>query len=745
MKMVLNLRSLALGGMALYACCTLNAQIAFGGKAWGLGNGADLLPPAASVVLPEVDRNALLLEDEQRLASGVKGPYRFGFNHATDIGTAQHGTWTVLRNGDRLWRVGIRCPGAYSVNFVFDRYRIPEEARVFVYNEMGHQLGAFTAASNGHRLSMGVTQLPGDRITIEYHEPAAYSGQGELHIDQVTHAYRDIFSLAKDLGESGDCNINVICPEGDDWRDQIRAVGIITTGGSGFCTGTLVNTCAEDGTPYFLTADHCLDEDVENWVFRFNWDSPVCDPTENGPIDQTVSGCELLVNSPGTDVALLLLNTAPPEEYNVFYSGWDKSATPATSMTGIHHPSGDIKKISHSTNTAVVDTYNGADCWRVPVWAAGTTEPGSSGSGLWNQNKQLVGQLFGGAADCDNSVDDYYGRLDVSWPLLEEWLGSTCGDTIGGWEVDEVVPIVFDAAITSITNVAELQCGEDTISPNITLKNNGTVAMTSATITYGMVDGPEYVEQWIGSLLPGQTVNISLPAIPLLPGQNVLNVTSSAPNGSVDQVGLNDTWTLTFTASVPSIIVNLILTQDNFGSDITWDLSSESGVVLYEGGPYSDGDNGDVDSVAFCLSNGCYTFTINDVYGDGICCEQGEGNYVIRDSTGTVHASNNGEYGTGNVDEFCLTAVNVPEVSATSGLRMSPNPTTGLVHITPIASSIPYPFALVDAVGRVVLNGMVPPVGERWTLDLQALPGGLYQVVLHHPNGPVAGRLVVTH
>lgn len=701
------------------------------------------MPAPAVVTLPEVDREALLLEDAERIAAGVKGPYRFGFNHVVDLGTAQNGTWTTLRNGDRLWRLAIHCPGAFSINFVFDRFVLPAGAHLFVYNEIGQQLGAYTSASNGGRSSMGVTQLPGDRITIEYHEPAAHAGQGELHIDQVTHAYRDIFSIAKDLGDSGDCNINVICPEGDDWRDQIRSVAIITTGGSGFCTGTLVNTCAEDGTPYFLTADHCLDADVENWVFRFNWDSPVCDPTENGPIDQTVSGCELLVNSPGTDVALLLLNTAPPEDYNVFYSGWDKSSTPATSMTGIHHPSGDIKKISLSTNTAEEGTFSGADCWRVPVWAAGTTEPGSSGSGLWNQNKQLVGQLFGGAADCDDSVDDYYGRLDVSWPLLEEWLGGTCGDTLGGWEEDEVVPIVFDAAITSITNVAELQCGEDTIAPNITLKNNGTVLMTSATITYGMVDGPAYVFEWTGALLPGQTVNINLPAIPLLPSENTLSVTSSAPNGSVDQITVNDTWTLTFTASVPSIIVNLILTQDNYGSDITWDLSTETGLVLYEGGPYSDGDNGDVDSVAFCLSNGCYTFTINDVFGDGICCEQGEGNYVIRDSTGTVHAQNSGEYGTGHVDVFCLAAVAVPEVRGVRTLLVLPNPSTGLFQLNTPTAGATYPYTVSDALGRAVLQGLVDPTSERLLLDLRWASAGMYQVVLHHPAGPAVGRVVV--
>ncbi|HQW06661.1 MAG: trypsin-like peptidase domain-containing protein [Flavobacteriales bacterium] len=726
-------------------CSSGQAQIGYGGRPIGLSRGASLLTPTHAVTLPTVDHASLIQADEAAMATGVKGPYRFGYNHATDLGMRTHGTWTTLRNGDRVWQLSIHCPGALSINFVFDRFVIPEGAKVYVYTPEQVQLGAFDQSSNGGRSSMGVTQLPGERITIEYQEPAAVAGQGELHIDQVTHGYRDIFAMARDLGESGACNINVICPEGDDWRDQIRSVAILTTGGSGFCTGSLVNNCAEDGTPYFLTANHCLDEDVENWVFRFNWDSPVCDPTENGPMDQTVSGCTLLANSGGTDVALLELNTVPPEEYDVYYSGWDHSTTPAQNMTGIHHPRGDIKKISHSDGSAVLGTFLGADCWRVSVWNDGTTEPGSSGSGLWNQNKQLVGQLYGGAANCANSVDDYYGRLDVSWPLIEQWLGNTCGDTLGGWEPNEVVPIVFDAAVTSITQIAELQCGEDTITPVFTLKNNGTVPLTDATITYGMVGGDPYVFEWSGNLLPGQTGTVGLPAIPLLSGENILTVNCSAPNGGADQVPLNDTWSFTFTASTPAALVSLILTLDNYGSDVTWDLQTETGVELYSGGPYSDMENGVVDSVAFCLSNGCYTFTINDVYGDGICCTEGDGELVIRDEFGFVFVESDGQYGDGFSTDLCLVDVAVNELDPTTAIRIQPNPSGGLftLDLSPFTGRVQ--VTVLDAVGRSVRRFVVPGGMANTKLDLQSGSAGTYLVLLDHAGGRAMQRIVVEH
>jgi lysyl endopeptidase len=418
--------------IGLFYSTTTQAQESFGGQAIGLRPGIQLEPPPV-VVMPHVDAEALLAEDEARTASGVKGPYRFGFNHAVDLGLNNSGVWHELPNGDRVWRLSIECPQAFSINFEFHDYFIPEGGKVFVYNET-EQIGAFTMQSSGGQESMGVTQLAGDRITIEYNEPAAVRGQGRLRVGQVTHAYRDILSFAKGLGDSGACNNNVICPEGDPWRAQIRSVAIITTGGSGLCTGQMINNCAQDGKPFFLTARHCLpsNQNVSNWVYRFNWNSPSCPLNQNGPTNQTVSGSQLRVQSAGSDVALIEFNNPVPANYNAYYTGWDKSGVAPTSSTGIHHPSGDVKKISFDVNAAVSGTFSGAQCWRILNWEDGTTEGGSSGSGLWNQNGLLVGQLFGGQANCANNINDYYGKFSVSYSVLETWLG-TCGDQLAGF------------------------------------------------------------------------------------------------------------------------------------------------------------------------------------------------------------------------------------------------------------------------------------------------------------------------
>lgn len=466
-----------------------SAQISFGGEPYGLDR-ANALPEAPVVVMPEVDEEALKAEDAIRLQLGKQGPYRFGFNHVVDLGLDNSGVWKSLPNGDRVWRLGVECPSAYSINFKFDRYVVPEGARVFVYNTAGEVIGGFTAASNpGHQV-LGVTQVPGERITIEYIEPANVAGRGELHIDQVTHAYRDIVGSAPSLNESGSCNNNVICPEGDPWRNQIRSVAMITVGGDGICTGQLINNCADDGTPYFLTARHCTQgENVGTWVFRFNWDSPTCSPTSNAPTNRTVSGATMRATVSNADAALIQLNSTPPESYNVFYTGWDKSNIAATSATAIHHPSGDIKKISFENQAVVSTTYGGAQVWKVNAWDDGTTEGGSSGSGLWNQNGLLVGQLYGGDASCGFNFNDYYGKLATSYSSFTQWLGD-CGDQLEGYPLT--------------TGLAEdMKGGQLGLYPNPT---NGSVTIslpnTSGSIGIRVLDA-------VGRLVMENTLNAS--------------------------------------------------------------------------------------------------------------------------------------------------------------------------------------------------------------------------------------------
>ena len=366
-------------------------------------------------ILPTFDIQKFIDEDEVERTSSEQKPYRFANPISVDFNMNTNGTWSIDNDGSSVWQLRIESPGAHSLNLIYDRFNIPEGAEFFVYSDDKEMvLGAFT--NYNHKPHGGFSTAPviGDAIILEYNEPAFPEFSGEISIDIVAHDYRNVFfNEERGYGDSGSCNNNVNCAVGDDWSDEIRSVAmILTSGGSRLCTGSLVNNTSQDLSPYFLTANHCLGGN-NSWIFMFNYESPSCN-NQNGPTNMTVSGSSLLANSSSSDFALLLLNETPPENYNVHYAGWDVSGSTPSIPVGIHHPSGDIKKISFDYNNA----SNSGNYWDVNNWEDGTTEPGSSGSPLFDGvTQRIIGQLYGGTASCTSITYDTYGKTSTSWNL----------------------------------------------------------------------------------------------------------------------------------------------------------------------------------------------------------------------------------------------------------------------------------------------------------------------------------------
>lgn len=301
----------------------------------------------------------------------------------------------------------------------------------------------------------------------------------------------------------------------------------------------------------------------------------------------------------------------------------------------------------------------------------------------------------------------------------------------------------LDAAVTSIQNVPELLCDDDRITPRATLKNNSPEVVTSMAVTYGVAGEPQYIYDWSGSLQPGQTVNVDLPMITVPVGEHVLTVVVSAPNGQPDPVPENDAWTYPFVVNTPGDEVVFALTLDNYGTDITWMLESAAGTMLYEGGPYEDLDEGEVIEVPFCLTTACYVFTINDAFGNGICCDEGEGSYVIYGPDSLVLAESDGQYGAQNVNNFCVEVVGVRERSNAGSLLLLPNPSVGpvtlrLSDITGMAH-----WQLLDASGRTMQQGNIPVGMQEHHMDLSALAPGIYMMHVVHAGGRLAQPLLL--
>ena len=403
--------------ITLFLISNIYSQVSINGTPksviWDMNN------EITNITLPEVDHDFLQLQDLQEKDKNV--PYRFGNPFDVNFNLNNSGTWENIDNG-RLWRLSITSKNAYSINLLYDKFVIPEGAELYVYDkDKSTILGAFTNLNNKSYETFATSPTKGDVTIIEYFEPYNVEFNGTIQIGRVVHAYKDVFypEESRDYGDSGSCNNNVNCPEFIDWEAEVRSVAMILSGG-GFrlCTGSLVNNVRQDLTPYFLTANHCLGGE-SNWIFMFNYESSGCN-NQNGPTFMTVQGSTLLDNSASSDYAILRLEEEIPDSYEVHYAGWDASGTTPSTPVGIHHPSGDIKKISFDYNNA----SNAGNYWDVNNWEDGTTEPGSSGSPLFDGNThRIVGQLYGGTASCTSITYDTYGKVSSSWNLgLKDYL-----------------------------------------------------------------------------------------------------------------------------------------------------------------------------------------------------------------------------------------------------------------------------------------------------------------------------------
>lgn len=466
------------------------------------------LDKVEEVGMPYLDNEALL-DRAKFLDEG--GPAHFADPIKVSITPDDYGTWEKLDNGDMLWRLRLYSERATSLNLGFTRYHMPEGGDLHIYIPSYEKIfGPFTADDNEEHGELWTPILPGDDILIEVRVPASEIANLDLELGSVNHGYRVIGGPVGD-DKSGACNVDVICPQGDLWRDQIRSVAVYSTGGSTFCTGALVNNTALDKKGYFLTADHCglSAGNAASLVVYWNYENSTCRApgsgasggAGDGALTQFNTGSFFRAENAASDMTLMELDDPINPAYDVFWAGWDRTGVDATSAVAIHHPNTDEKRISFENDPTTVTTYlqntvpGDSTHIRITQWDLGTTEPGSSGSPLFDQNKRIIGQLHGGFASCSSLTSDWYGRVFTSWTgggtnatRLSNWLdpsstGVTVLDGIGQSIFQANGSPTIDDSFGTGDNDGILETGEDQDLLTFSVRNVGTVTATGVTGT----------------------------------------------------------------------------------------------------------------------------------------------------------------------------------------------------------------------------------------------------------------------
>ncbi len=351
-------------------------------------------------------------------------PLRFAHPFEVSITPENSGEWYQAANGWEVWKVSIHSQGAKSLNLIFDQFKLPDETRLFIYNE-DNILGAFTSYNNKSSGKFAVAPLSGDKITVQYETPTKERNILPFVIAKVNHDYLGIFEKSDrrplDPDIAGPCNVDVNCDIAKEYREVKNSVCRIIVAGKEVCSGSLVNNTAEDQRPYVLSAAHCYDkkEYAQTSVYVFSFESPLCAPLDGDP-SNSVSGAIMRAQFDSLDFALTELSLVPPPEYRAYYAGWDHSSEQPLSTASIHHPWGMIKKIAIDYNPPVISDFGTSyvknTFFKIERWEDGVTESGSSGGPLFNSSsKKIVGTLTGGYADCNDPTRDYFERLALSW------------------------------------------------------------------------------------------------------------------------------------------------------------------------------------------------------------------------------------------------------------------------------------------------------------------------------------------
>ena len=390
---------------------------------YGLSNKSDMV----TIELPPVDV-AKSLEKHQYKDFQAK-PLRFANPNKVEITPATHGSWRQVPGGE-IWQLRFTAENATDMNFGITEFHLPKNVELHFLSfadATPFYDGPYTQQDNKSYNELWSAPLPGGDVGLELFVPDGVNKDFSFTLTQVSTGFRDVFKRYGGPGlnvqRQGACNNDVVCPVGDDWRDEIRSVAAYTVGGVDTCTGTLIMDAERTFTPFFLTAFHCglSSGNAASVVTIWNYESANCGDLSGGSRLDTVSGAIFRASRQDVDSSLIELASTPPEAYGVHWAGWNATGTVPLGSVGIHHPGVDEKAISFNTDalTTVNSCIGGGGSsthWEVDNWEDGTTEPGSSGSGIWDPDThQLVGMLSGGTASCNSITSDCYGKFSEAW------------------------------------------------------------------------------------------------------------------------------------------------------------------------------------------------------------------------------------------------------------------------------------------------------------------------------------------
>lgn len=433
------------------------------------------------------------------------------------------GTWSSLPDGTKKWIFTYNLVDAEAIGVYFSVLKIPTGGLLKIESDIDAIV--LDEETNEDGGGYATRKIYGETLTFTYEIGPEYNGKLYLNINQIAKYVEGDYGF----NSSDACMVNVNCSEGNLYRKQQRSVVRIdapTSDGLISFTGTLINNTSEDCRPYVLTSNYDFlkegNPDLESFIFYFNYEVLNCGDEEVEPTLQSLTGCQYRAsstdletgNSVKSDFCLLELNDAIPEEFNVYMSGWSINNNVSNNGVSIHHPAGDVKKISSYDEALQAASYSEYDTetidegehhWKLKFSntdnGLGMIQPGSIGAPLFDSEGYLIGTLSGSEADC--SLTDayvYFGKMAQHWSSngseahrqLKVWLDpnnlgldqlegreANCAFGIG---IDEETPSLFHVIPNPASDHIKISV-ENTSTDNVSIRIFNYLGQTLYTTT----------------------------------------------------------------------------------------------------------------------------------------------------------------------------------------------------------------------------------------------------------------------
>lgn len=623
-----------------------------------------------------------------------------------------------ITDGWKIFYLTIYAHGALNVSLQFNQFKLSKRSILSLYTK--NELTDSITAKENNEYSLWATRVyHGDEINIVLKVPNQESQDVSININEVYFGFKP-FGITPNFGSPGasnPCQVNVACPIGFGWENQRNSVAIINANGS-YCSGALVmNTCGTN-IPYFLTANHCVvaKPNVGTWVFQFLYYSTQCNSNTGYREDIQITGSTLRAKSPTSDFALLQLNQVPPASSGINYAGWRRNiggGINPLSVVMLHHPKGDVMKISVDNNPPTPSFFGNAFCWQLGLDVGGA-EGGSSGSPYFNQEHRIIGQHYGVfTVNANNPChpEKFRGRFDVSWAG-----DGTNSTRLSNW----LDPLSSGATTTNTTNIASLM----NYSLSLSIDGDWFVCPnSSSTYTLNGVPG-------------GLNINwaISNPTI--------ASLTSSANQATVTYLA-DGNVTLTATVGNSSCLSNNVATRylelgektltDIIGLNPPLGVSPGELLELSVGALPNTPVQWSVEGGTILGSSTNSQVTIQVDYCSG---------YYVNGYL-NVHCTFTHACGTGTYTEWttvdCSTGGGGP-------LRVIPNPATGITSIDIQGSGkVIKEIKITDKIGNVLRRIRFSGINKKETIDVSSLPSDIYYVQVFDGKTWTGTHLSVRH